>query len=125
MATAASLALPSEATRAKLRRRILPFVLLLYITSYLDRANVAFAKMPMSADLGFSEAVYGFGAGIFFIGYLLFGIPGAMLVERRSATRWIAAMLIAWGGCTVVCGMVHTPVQFYVSRFVLGCAEAG
>lgn len=125
MSAVASLSLPSEQTRAKLRRRILPFVFLLYITSYLDRANVAFAKMPMSADLGFSEAVYGFGAGIFFIGYMLFGIPGAMLIERSSASRWIARMLIAWGCCTVVAGLVRTPGQFYAGRFALGCAEAG
>src|SRR5450432_2654648 len=101
MQPAATIPAPSEATRAKLRRRILPFVFLLYITSYLDRANVAFAKMPMSADLGFSEAVFGFGAGVFFLGYMLFGIPGAMLVERSSASRWIGRMLIAWGCCTV------------------------
>jgi ACS family tartrate transporter-like MFS transporter len=120
-----SIPLPSEQTRAKLRRRILPFVFLLYITSYLDRANVAFAQMPMSADLGFSKAVYGFGAGIFFIGYMLFGIPGAMLIERSSASRWIARMLIAWGCCTVLAGFVNTSGQFYAGRFALGCAEAG
>jgi len=125
MSPARSISLPSEVTRAKLRRRILPFVFLLYITSYLDRANVAFAKMPMSADLGFSEAVYGFGAGIFFIGYLLFGIPGAMLVERSSARKWISRMLIVWGCCTVLVGFVRTPNEFYVARFTLGCAEAG
>ncbi|HEY3742421.1 MAG TPA: MFS transporter [Bryobacteraceae bacterium] len=98
---------------------------LLYITSYLDRANVAFAKMPMSADLGFSEAVFGFGAGVFFLGYMVFGIPGAMLVERSSASKWIGRMLIAWGCCTVFCGFVRTPMQFNVCRFALGCAEAG
>ncbi len=125
MSPASSISLPSDITRAKLRRRILPFVFLLYITSYLDRANVAFAKMPMSADLGFSDAVYGFGAGIFFIGYLLFGIPGAMLVERSSASKWIARMLIVWGCCTVLVGFVRTPGQFYFARMALGCAEAG
>jgi ACS family tartrate transporter-like MFS transporter len=116
---------PTEATRAKVRRRLVPFVFLLYIASYLDRANVAFAKMPMSADLGFSEAVFGFGAGIFFIGYLLFGIPGAMLIERSSATRWLGRMLVVWGACTVACGFVRTPVEFYTARFALGCAEGG
>jgi sugar phosphate permease len=120
-----ALSTPTGATRAKLRRRLLPFVFLLYITSYLDRANVAFAKLPMSADLGFSEAVFGFGAGVFFLGYLLCGIPGAMLVERQSASRWIARMLIAWGCCTVFCGFVRTPMEFNVCRFALGCAEAG
>jgi ACS family tartrate transporter-like MFS transporter len=120
-----SISLPSEQTRRKLRRRILPFVFLLYVVSYLDRANVAFAKMPMSADLGFSDAVYGFGAGIFFIGYMLFGIPGAMLVERGHASRWIARMLIAWGSFAFLAGFVKTPGQFYACRFTLGCAEAG
>ena len=125
MAPASSISTPSDATRAKLRRRILPFVFVLYIASYLDRANVAFAKIPMSADLGFSEAVFGFGAGIFFIGYLLFGIPGAVLIERGSARKWIARMLIVWGCCTVVIGFVRTPGEFYAARFALGCAEAG
>ena len=82
-------ALPARAV-TKIRRRILPFVFVLYMAAYLDRANVAFAKLSMQADLGFSEAVFGFGAGIFFVGYLLFEIPGALIVERWSARRWIA-----------------------------------
>src|SRR3990172_4344396 len=80
-------------TRRKIFRRILPFVFVLYVVAYLDRANVAFAKLTMAQDLGFSEAVYGFGAGIFFIGYLLLEIPGAVIVERWSARLWIARIL--------------------------------
>ena len=108
-----------------LRSRILPFVFVLYIVAYLDRANVAFAKMHMMADLHFSEAVFGFGSGIFFIGYLLFEIPGALSVERWSARKWMARILITWGICTVFVGFVRGQGEFYTSRCLLGCAEAG
>ena len=79
----------------------------------------------MSADLGFSEAVYGFGAGIFFVGYLLLEIPGALIVERWSARLWMSRILITWGLCTILVGFARTPVQFYGARFCLGLAEAG
>jgi ACS family tartrate transporter-like MFS transporter len=79
----------------------------------------------MMADQGFSEAVFGFGAGIFFVGYLLFEIPGALIVERWSARRWIARILITWGFCAVIVGFVRTPAQFYTARFFLGLAEGG
>ena len=90
-------------TRRKIAWRILPFVFLLYIIAYLDRANVAFAKLSMSADLGFSEAVFGFGAGIFFLGYFLLEIPGALIVERWSARRWIARILVSWASARLWC----------------------
>ncbi len=111
--------------REKIARRILPFVFVLYLIAYLDRANVAFAKLPMTAALGFSEAVFGFGAGIFFLGYFLLEIPGALIVERWSARKWIARILITWGICTVLVGFVRTSSQFYLTRFLLGTAEAG
>jgi len=79
----------------------------------------------MTADLHFSEAVYGFGAGIFFIGYLSLEIPGALIVERWGARRWFARILITWGLCTILVGFVRTPTQFYGARFLLGVAEAG
>jgi MFS transporter, ACS family, tartrate transporter len=94
--------------RRKIAWRILPFVFVLYIIAYLDRANVAYAKTTMMADRGFSEAVFGFGAGIFFAGYLLFEIPGALIVERWSARRWMARILITWGLCAVIVGFVRT-----------------
>ncbi|HZT31573.1 MAG TPA: MFS transporter [Bryobacteraceae bacterium] len=123
---AAAQAVPlAERTRRKISRRLVPFVFLLYIVAYLDRANVAFAKLNMTADLRFSEAVFGFGAGIFFIGYLVLEIPGALLVERWSARKWMARILITWGLCTVWIGFVRTPGQFYLARFLLGLAEAG
>ncbi len=112
-------------TRSRIFRRILPFTFFLYILSYIDRANVAFANRPMSADLGFSEVVFGFGAGVFFLGYFLLQIPGALIVERWSARRLISAILITWGILTMLIGFVRTPNQFYVSRFLLGAAEAG
>src|SRR5438309_4198983 len=112
-------------TRRKIAWRILPFVFLLYIIAYLDRANVAFAKLSMSADLGFSDAVYGFGAGVFFLGYFLLEIPGALIVERWSARRWIARIMVAWGICTILVGFVSTKAEFYTARLVLGAAEAG
>lgn len=117
--------LVGERTRSKIARRVLPFLCLLYLSAYLDRANVAFAKLTMTADLHFSEAVYGFGAGIFFLGYLLLEIPGALIVERWGARRWFARILISWGLCTTIVGFVRTPAQFYFARFLLGVAEAG
>lgn len=112
-------------TLRKVSRRILPFFFVLYIVSYLDRANVAFAKTAMMADLRFSEAVFGFGAGIFFVGYFLLEIPGALIVERWSARLWISRILVTWGLMTVLVGFVRTPFQFYAARFLLGLAEAG
>src|SRR5437879_3706631 len=99
-------------TRRKISRRLLPFAFVLYIIAYLDRANVGFAKLAMTADLSFSEAVFGFGSGIFFLGYFLLEIPGALIVERWSARKWIARILITWGFCTVAVGFVRTPGQF-------------
>ena len=114
----------AERTLRKIWRRIVPFIFVLYIVAYLDRANVAFAKLTMTADLRFSEAVFGFGAGLFFLGYFLLEIPGCLIVERWSARRWITRILISWGACTVLIGFVNTPVQFYLARFLLGVAEA-
>ncbi len=112
-------------TRARIAARVLPLVFAMYIVNYLDRANVAFAKLPMMSELGFSEKVYGRGAGIFFIGYLAFEIPGALIVERFGARRWMARILITWGLCTAAVGCVHTSTQFYGARLLLGLAEAG
>src|SRR5262249_18258157 len=105
--------------------RILPFIFILYIIAYLDRANVAFAKLSMTSNLGFSDAVFGLGAGIFFLGYFLLEIPGALIVDRWSARGWLARILITWGVCTVLVGCVQTANQFYLARFLLGAAEAG
>jgi len=113
---------------AALRRRVavhlLPFVFLLYVISYVDRVNVSFANLRMSADLGFSDRVYGLGVGMFYITYFLFEIPGALIVERWSARKWIARIMVSWGVVTIFTGFVNTPGQFYAARFLLGLAEA-
>lgn len=109
----------------KASRRILPLVFVIYLVAFIDRANVAYAKLTMSAELGFSESVYGFGAGLFFLGYLVLEVPGALIVHRWGARRWIARILASWGLCTALVGLIHTANQFYTARFVLGLAEAG
>jgi len=117
-----------DALRQKIAWRVLPFVILLYFVAYLDRANVGFAKLAMSKDLkssGFTEEVFGLGLGIFFIGYLFLEIPGALLVERWSARKWFARILISWGFVSALTAFVKTPMQFYCARFLLGVAEAG
>jgi MFS transporter, ACS family, tartrate transporter len=105
--------------------RLLPFVFLLYIVAFLDRVNVSFAGLEMSRDLNFSDRVFGLGAGIFFVGYVVFEIPGALLVERWSARKVIARILLTWGIVTVLVALVRSPGQFYAARFLLGAAEAG
>jgi ACS family tartrate transporter-like MFS transporter len=105
--------------------RLLPFLFLLYIVNYLDRTSVAYAALGMSRDMGFSDRVIGLGAGIFFISYVALQIPGALLVEVRSARRTISAILIAWGSLTMLTAWIHTAPQLYVARLVLGVAEAG
>ncbi len=114
-----------DRTRRHIALRLLPFLFALYITNYLDRTSVAYAAIGMSRDLGFSDRVFGLGAGVFFISYVALQIPGALLVERWSARRMISATLIAWGSLTALTALVHTPAQLYLARFVLGAAEAG
>jgi D-galactonate transporter len=111
--------------RHRIARRLLPFLFLLYVIAFLDRMNVGAAALQMPQDLGFSEGVIGFGAGIFFLGYFLLEIPGALIVERWSARRWIARIMISWGLVTVFMAFIHTARQFYLVRFLVGAAEAG
>jgi len=118
--------LPEVGIRARRRVafRLLPFVFLIYVVNYIDRVNVSFANLRMSADLGFSDRVYGLGVGMFYLTYVLFEIPGAIIVERWSARKWIARIMISWGVVTILTGFVHSAVQFYAARFFLGLAEA-
>jgi MFS transporter, ACS family, tartrate transporter len=113
-------------TRAirRIASRLLPFVFLIYIVNYIDRVNVSFANLRMSVDLSFSDRVYGFGVGMFYVTYVLFEIPGAILVERWSARKWIARIMISWGLITILTGFVRTAGQFYLARFLLGAAES-
>jgi len=110
--------------RGRVARRLLPFLFLLYVTNFVDRANLAYAGMEMHHDLGFSERVFGTGAGIFFIGYLALQIPGALVAERWGARGLIGSIMIIWGGLTVLTGFVQTPIHLYAARFLLGAAEA-
>jgi MFS transporter, ACS family, tartrate transporter len=114
-----------DRTRHHIAARLLPFLFVLYIFNYLDRANLAYAALGMSRDLGFSDRVIGLGVGIFFISYVALQIPGALLVERWSARRMISATMMAWGSLTALTALVHTPSQLYLARFLLGAAEAG
>jgi ACS family tartrate transporter-like MFS transporter len=113
-----------QRARRRIAYRLLPFVFILYVVNYIDRVNVSFANLRMSADLGFSDRVYGLGVGMFYITYVLFEIPGAIIVERWSARKWIARIMISWGMVTILTGFVHTATQFYVARFFLGAAES-
>ena len=114
-----------DRTRRHIALRLLPFLFILYITNYLDRTSVAYAAIGMSRDLGFSDRVFGLGAGIFFVSYVALQVPGALLVECWSARRMISATMITWGSLTALTGLVHTPTQLYLARFMLGAAEAG
>jgi MFS transporter, ACS family, tartrate transporter len=110
--------------RRRVAWRLLPFVFLLYVIAYIDRVNISFAGLTMNADLGFSDRVFGLGIGIFYVTYVLFEIPGALIVERWSARKWIARIMISWGCVTILTAFVRTPGQFYAARLLLGAAEA-
>jgi len=119
-------AVPEEdAVYRKVTWRILPFLTLCYVIAYLDRVNVGFAKLQMLDDLKFSEAVYGLGAGIFFLFYAAFEVPSNLVLHKVGARRWIARIMITWGIISAAFMFVQTPIQFYVLRSLLGLAEAG
>ena len=120
-------------TRKRVTRRLMPFLIFIYFLAYLDRANVGIAKLQMQRDLHFDDAAIGFGAGIFFLGYLLLDIPGSLIVERWSARKWIARIMVSWGAVATLTGFLGFPLfgalrpstQFYALRLALGIAEAG
>lgn len=115
-----------DRARRKAYWRLIPVLFLSYVVAYIDRVNIAFAKLTMSKDLpAFDTQVIAMGAGLFFLGYFLLEIPGTLIVERWSARRWIARIMISWGILASLTAWVTTPTQFYVSRFLLGLAEAG
>jgi ACS family tartrate transporter-like MFS transporter len=114
-----------RAAVARVSRRLIPFLFLLYILNFLDRVNVGFAALEMNRDLGFGPAVYGLGAGIFFIGYCLFEVPSNLVLYRTGARLWIARIMVTWGLAASAMMLVHTPWSFYLLRFLLGVAEAG
>jgi MFS transporter, ACS family, tartrate transporter len=109
----------------KITLRIVPFVMLLYFIAFIDRVNIGFAALTMNKDLGFSPTVFGFGAGIFFLGYFLFEVPSNLILEKVGARIWIARVMITWGLISGAMAFVQGAHSFYVLRFLLGAAEAG
>jgi ACS family tartrate transporter-like MFS transporter len=116
---------PEERVFAKCAWRLIPFMVALYVVNFLDRVNVGFAALTMNKDLGFSPAVFGFGAGLFFVGYFLCQIPANLILQRLGARRWIFCILAVWGVISMANAAVQGPSSFYVLRFLLGVAEAG
>ena len=126
--TADSLGQPgaiADALYRKVAARLIPLLFLCYIAAYLDRVNVGFAKLQMQQALQFSDSVYGFGAGIFFIGYFIFEIPSNVMLHRVGAGRWIARIMVSWAVLSAGMMFVNSAISFYVVRFLLGVAEAG
>ena len=118
---------PDEITRiySKVTWRLIPFLFICYVASYLDRINIGFAQLQMKQDLGFSDAVYGLGAGIFFFGYFLFEVPSNLLLEKIGARKTLLRIMVVWGTISACMMFVKTPMQFYIARFLLGVFEAG
>lgn len=110
---------------ARASRRIIPFMILLYTVSFLDRVNVGFAAITMNGDLGFSPTVFGWGVGIFFVGYFIFEIPSNVVIEKVGARLWICRIMLTWGLISGAMAFVSSETSFYVLRFLLGAAEAG
>jgi MFS family permease len=105
--------------------RLIPFLVLAYFFSYLDRVNLGFAALTMNADLKFTPLIFAWGAGIFFIGYFIFEVPSNLALEKFGASRWIARIMVTWGIISAAMAMVSGELSFYVLRFLLGVAEAG
>ncbi|MEG0556253.1 MAG: MFS transporter [Comamonas sp.] len=114
-----------DATYRKIAWRLIPFLVFLFILAWIDRVNVGFAKLQMLQDLQFSEAIYGLGAGIFFIGYFLFEVPSNLLLEKIGTRKTLMRIMVIWGIIATAMAWVTTPMQFYVARFLLGAFEAG
>ena len=122
---AATASSPARSAVARVTRRLIPFLFLLYILAFLDRVNVGFAALEMNQALGFGPSVYGLGAGMFFLGYCLFEVPSNLVLYRTGARVWIARIMVTWGLAACAMMLVHAPWSFYLLRFLLGVAEAG
>ncbi|MBD1554844.1 MFS transporter [Pseudomonas typographi] len=116
---------PGDALYRRVTLRLIPFIFVCYLFNYIDRVNVGFAKLQMLDALNWSETVYGLGAGIFFIGYVLCGVPSNLALTRFGPRRWIGVMMITWGALSAALLLVNTPLQFYGVRLLTGAAEAG
>jgi MFS transporter, ACS family, tartrate transporter len=109
----------------KVAWRLIPLMGLLYLMAFLDRVNIGFAALTMNSDLSFSATIFGSGAGVFFLGYVLFEVPSTLILHKVGARRWIARIMITWGILSAAMALIRTPSEFYVLRFLLGVAEAG
>src|SRR6476619_704620 len=109
----------------KIFQRLVPFLMLLWVLAWIDRVNIGFIKLTMLDDLKWSEAVYGLGAGIFFLGYFFFEVPSNLLLQKIGARKTLMRITIGWGAVCIAMCLVSTPLQFYVLRFLLGAFEAG
>ncbi len=109
----------------KICKHLIPFLAILYTFCILDRGNISIAALQMKPDLKFNDGVYGLGAGVFFLSYFLCEVPSNLIMERVGARRWIARIMITWGAISAALMFVHTPMSFYILRFLLGAAEAG
>ena len=118
-------AAPMSPLYRKITLRLVPFLVLLYMVAFLDLVNISFAALTMNRDLGISESLYGFAAGIFFLGYCLFEVPANLMLARIGARRWIAILLVAWGAVSVSTAFVADRPQYVAARFLLGVAESG
>jgi D-galactonate transporter len=114
-----------DAIYRKAAWRIMPLILLCYIANYIDRSNIGIAQLQLRTDLGFSEAVYGIGVGLFFVGFILFEVPSNLLLERIGARATLLRIMVLWGLISTLTMFVRTPWQFYAARILLGAAEAG
>jgi MFS family permease len=122
---AAAMADSDNALYRKVSLRIIPFLFVCYVVSFLDRINIGFAQLQMRQDLGFSDAMYGMGAAVFYVGYVLFEVPSNLLLERFGARKTFVRIMLLWGAASVAMAYVSSPTQFYTLRFLLGVFEAG
>jgi ACS family tartrate transporter-like MFS transporter len=116
---------PSDRILSRAAWRLIPFMSLMYVVSFLDRVNISFAALTMNRDLGFSPQAYGFGAGIFFWGYFLFEVPSNLMLQKVGARLWMCRICVTWGLLSMLTAFVKDPVSFSAVRFLLGAAEAG
>src|SRR6476469_5336159 len=114
-----------QRTLSKVSWRLLPLIVVIYFVAYMDRTNVSFASLSMNQDLGFTAYIYGWGAGIFFLGYFLFEVPSNVILEKTGARLWITRIMITWGIEAAIMAFTQGPISFLVLRFLLGVAEAG
>ena len=116
---------PAKAVYRKITRRLVPFLMLIYMVAFLDRVNISFAALTMNRDLDISETLYGFAAGVFFLSYCLFQVPANLVLARMGARRWLAILMVVWGVVSMATAFVVSPPTYIAARFLLGIAESG